>query len=133
MNSLALVSILWGILFIISRAPLLFAPRVTIGIYRRMLSTSARIRIMGIFITALSLVTFISAQNSDLVAAEFFLLFSWILTFFSVFILLIFPAIYKKILDFALNLFSESITSRVMMIIPIGLGVFLIYLGIVAL
>ena len=129
MNGLAIVSILWGILIIITRTPVLLAPRITINTYRKISSTNTRIRMMGVVITVLSLFTILFSQKSATAIADFYLLFGW----FAAFMLLLFPSIFKEILDFSMKIFSRSVTSRLIMIIPTGIGILLIYIGIVVL
>ena len=133
MNGLAIVSILWGILIIITRTPVLLAPRITINTYRKISSTNTRIRMMGVVITVLSLFTILFSQKSATAIADFYLLFGWFAAFISAFMLLLFPSIFKEILDFSMKIFSRSVTSRLIMIIPTGIGILLIYIGIVVL
>ena len=133
MNGLAIVSILWGILIIITRTPVLLAPRITINTYRKISSTNTRIRMMGVVMIVLSLFTILFAQKSAEVIADCYLLFGWIAALVSVFMLLIFPIIFKEILEFSLKLFSRSVTARLIMIVPTAIGIFLFYIGIVVL
>jgi hypothetical protein len=133
MNGLAIVSVLWGILIIISRTPFLIAPVATINTYRKISSTNTRIRMMGVVMIVLSLFTILFAQKSAEAIADVYLLFGWIAALVSVFMLLIFPIIIKEILEFSLKLFSRSVTARLIMIIPTAIGIFLIYMGIAVL
>lgn len=133
MNGLAIVSVLWGILIIISRTPILIAPVATINTYRKISSTNTRIRMMGVVMIVLSLFTILFAQKSAEAIADCYLLFGWIAALVSVFMLLIFPIIIKEILEFSLKLFSRSVTARLIMIIPTAIGIFLIYMGIAVL
>ena len=129
MNGLAIVSILWGILIITTRTPVLLAPRVTIDTYQKISSSNTRIRIMGVVITVLCLFTILFAQKSAADIADLYLLFGWFAASISTLILLIFPIIFKEIIDFSLKLFSKSMTARLIMIIPTAIGIFLIYIG----
>ncbi len=61
MSNLALISIIFGILIIVGRSPLLFAPDITLRFIRKVINKKIILRILGIPTALLGLVMITSA------------------------------------------------------------------------
>ncbi len=132
MSELSLVYVAIGILVIAVRGPLVFAPEATIDVYRRLLATDARVRVMGVVVGAAGLALIAEGRGSG-VANLIVFTFGWLMAVGALFFMLIFPAPYRRlaasVLDFAAGVGSS--VSRVAGMIGVLIGVFLIYLGFV--
>jgi hypothetical protein len=64
MNELSLVYVAVGVLVIVVRGPLIFAPAATIDFYRRLLATDARVRVMGVVVGAVGLALIAEGRGS---------------------------------------------------------------------
>jgi uncharacterized protein YjeT (DUF2065 family) len=124
MSDLALICFWIGILVIVVRGPLIFAPAATIGFYRQLLSTDTRVRVVGVVGAGLGLALVFSAQNASALAV-----LGWVLVTGSL-LLLGFPASYRSIADNVLD-FAEGdrVLRRVVGAIGVTIGVVLVYLG----
>jgi hypothetical protein len=69
MSSLALISVIYGILIVVNRLPLVLVPQATTRFYRKLLADDTRIRIMGVLGALLGLAMIISAWRSEQSAA----------------------------------------------------------------
>jgi len=127
MTGLATLTILLGILAILSRGPLVFAPEATLGVYRKLLETNARVRIMGACLLALGVAMIVLAQGSELTAARIIAFLGWYMACVAVLFLLLFPAAYRR---FALSMLeATSQALRPLGAMGVGFGVLLIWLG----
>ena len=127
MSSLAMISVIYGILIVVNRLPLVFAPQATTEFYRKLLADDTRIRIMGVLGTLLGLAMIISAWHSDQSAALIVLAFGCFVVFVTVVLVLGFTSTYKKIAEGFLDL--DPAVHRVFGSILTGIGVFFICLG----
>jgi hypothetical protein len=127
MSSLALISVIYGILVVVNRLPLVLAPKATTEFYRKLLVNNTGIRIMGVLGTLLGLAMIISAWRSDQSAALIILVFGWLVALASVGLLLLFTSTYKKISKTFLEL--DPTVHRVFGAVVTGIGFFFIYLG----
>jgi len=133
MNNLALVSIIWGAIIILTRGPIIFAPEASRNFFLNSIITSeTKIRIIGIFVVALGMVMIYVAQGYDQTAALFIKYLGWFFVVVAGPIFLIFTSIYKDIL---INIVEnmDALILRIIGIFGVGLGALFIYLGLVVL
>ena len=64
MSHLAFVSIVFGVLIIIARGPLLVAPANTLEVYRSLIRSNARVRVLGLCGVLLGLAMIAAASSS---------------------------------------------------------------------
>jgi hypothetical protein len=62
MEPIAIVTALLAALYIVGRGPLVIAPAATVEVYRRMLSSSGRIRVFGSSLALLAVPLVVSAR-----------------------------------------------------------------------
>jgi hypothetical protein len=129
MSSLAIISIVFGVFIVAVRTPLIFVPEATVAIYRKLISTNTKIRIMGICLVPLGLAMITIAMDSQQAAAMIIVVFGWIVAFIAVVLCLLFASIYKKIVEEFLDAIDDSSVFRLIGIIGTALGAFFIYLG----
>ncbi len=131
MSELSLVYVAIGILVVAVRGPLVFAPAATIDLYRRLLATDARVRVMGVAVGAVGLALIAEGRGSG-IATQILFTFGWFMAAVALFFVIL-PAPYRRlaasVLDFAAGISSS--VSRVAGMIGVLIGAFLIYLGFV--
>ena len=128
MNKLSLICILMGIFAIVFRAPFIFAPEKAMKYFsQKLASNKIRIRIFGLFLLGLSLAMISAAWGSSLVIGKVILIWGEVLAFVALVLMLIFPNAYGQIVEIFLGVDSDVL--RVIGIIGVAIGVFLIYLG----
>jgi hypothetical protein len=130
MNGLATVSIALGTLIIVIRGPMVVAPKGTLEVYRQLIQTPARIRILGVFVALLGLAMIAAAWGIDQTAAQVVLVFGWFLSLVSLFLLLLFPTLYRGLAAFFLDALEDTSAIRAVGVIGVAFGVFFLYLGI---
>jgi uncharacterized protein YjeT (DUF2065 family) len=127
MTGLAAITILLGVLAILSRGPLVFAPDATLGVYRKLLESNARVRIMGCCLAALGVAMVVLAQGSELTAVRIIGFLGWYMVCVAALFLLLFPAAYRR---FALSMLeATSQAVRPLGAMGVGVGVLIIWLG----
>jgi uncharacterized protein YjeT (DUF2065 family) len=130
MSAVSVMSIIFGIVIIVGRAPLVVAPGATLRLIRRIISNKGSLRIVGIFSVVLGLALIASAWNVDQSAA---LILSWLgwLIFCAALVELIFTAFVQKI---AISIWSMgNMTARILGLVAVIIGAFFIYLGLAVL
>ena len=126
MNSLATVSVFVGILLIMVRGPLLFAPEATLQTYRKLIADETRIRIIGVFAAMLGVAMISSAWGADQPAAIIISILGWIVALVAP-LLLMLPAFYQYLADSFLDMSTAA--ARVIGVLSVAVGGFFIYLG----
>jgi uncharacterized protein YjeT (DUF2065 family) len=129
MSKLALVSIIFGTIIILTRGPIIFAPEAARKfILESIFSSNTRIRIIGIFVVVLGMIMINVAQGYDLNAALIIKYLGWYLLIVAFPILLVFTSIYK---DIVINIMGnmDVLILRIIGIFGVGLGALFIYLG----
>ncbi len=128
MSELAIVTTAVGVLIVLARGPLIVAPQATLGIYRKLLETHARIRIIGACVVALGVAMAVSAQDVDRTAAEVIFAISVTIALGAL-LLLVYPSAYKRLADTVLAAVEDPTTLRAFGVLGTGIGALLIYLG----
>jgi uncharacterized protein YjeT (DUF2065 family) len=129
MNIPAYISIALGVLFIVSRSPLIIWPEATRDFYLKMMASNTRIRITGIFVLMLSVIIVLSLRGVPGSASLFFTGFGYFMALVAVFSLLAFPGIFKLVFEAILKA-MDNVMLRGVGVLAVGLGVFFIWVGI---
>jgi uncharacterized protein YjeT (DUF2065 family) len=130
MSAVSIVSIIFGIIIIVGRAPLVFAPGATLRLVRRIINNKGTLRIVGVFSAVLGMAMIATAWGVDQSAV---LILSWLgwLIFCAALVELIFTAFVQKI---AIAIWSmKNTTARILGLVAVVIGAFFIYLGIAVL
>jgi uncharacterized protein YjeT (DUF2065 family) len=126
MSAVSVMSIIFGIVIILGRAPLVVAPGATLRLIRRIINNKGALRIVGIFTAVLGLALIAAAWNVDQSAA---LILSWLgwLIFCAALVELIFTAFVQRI---AISIWSMgNTTARILGLVAVVIGAFFVYLG----
>ena len=130
MSAVSVMSIIFGIIIIVGRAPLVVAPEATLRFVRRIINSKGSLRIVGVFTGVLGLALIASAWGADQVIALILYWLGWLI-FCAALAELIFTAFVQKI---AISIWSMSnSTARILGLVAVVLGAFFIYLGIAVL
>jgi len=127
MNAVSVMSIIFGIVIILGRAPLVFAPGATLRLIRRIINNKGTLRIVGIFTAVLGVALIAAAWDVRQSAALILYWLGWLL-FFAALVELIFTAFVQRI---AIAIWSmKNSTARILGVFAVIIGAFFIYLGI---
>lgn len=127
MSAVSVMSVIFGIIIILGRAPLLFEPEATLQLIRRIINKKGTLRIAGVFTAVLGLALIASAWNVHQSAALILYWLGWVL-FFAAIVELIFTAFVQRI---AIAVWSmKNSTARILGIVAVIIGAFFIYLGV---
>ncbi|MEE9280932.1 MAG: DUF2065 family protein [Myxococcota bacterium] len=131
MDALAIPCILIGVLVILARGPLIFAPAATLRVYRKLIASDARLRVVGFVLAALGAAVVRSGWGVEGLAAQALSVLGWLLCFAGLAVLL-FPGPWRRVADSVLGIASESVDAaflRVVGVIAVAAGAGLVYLG----
>jgi uncharacterized protein YjeT (DUF2065 family) len=129
MSALAIVTTVWGVLIVLTRGPLIFAPQATLGMYRKLLETDARIRVLGACVVALGVALAVSARGVDQTAAQVLFAIACLMALGAAIFLLLFPSAYRELAYTFLAAVEDPTTLRAIGVLGVGIGAILIYLG----
>jgi uncharacterized protein YjeT (DUF2065 family) len=111
------------------RAPLIFAPDASMKYFSKTLtSTKTRTRLFGLFILGLGVAMIAAAWGSDLIIGKVILIWGEVVVFLSIVFTLIFPDIYRQIMEFFLDV--DSSVLRFIGFIGVAVGAIFLYFGI---
>ncbi len=133
MTSTAIITLVLGVLIILSRGPLLFTPARTTAVYRRLFATNARIRVAGVFAALLGLALILAAQGESAVAAHAMLWVGWFLLGGTLLLHIPFPGIVALFADGLFDALADDTTGRVLGAIGVAIGLIFVYVGLVLL
>lgn len=127
MSAVSVMSIIFGIVIIFTRAPLIVAPEATLRLVRRIINDKGSLRIVGVFTGVLGLALIASAWNADQTIALILYWLGWLI-FCAALAELIFTAFVQRI---AISIWSmRNSTARILGLVAVIIGAFFIYLGI---
>jgi hypothetical protein len=129
MTHLSLVSIVLGALIIVTRTPLLFAPRATLEVYGSLYRTDTRARLVGLLAASVGLCMILAASTSSGVGASVFWVWGWLAVLVAGLVPILFPAAYRGLVGAALGWAAASGRARALGALAVALGVLLVYLG----
>jgi len=132
MDSLSIFCIVLGILTIVGRGPLIFAPSATLRAYDRLfISTNTRLRAFAVVIAALAM-TLLLLPFGDGSLAVFLHAVGWVMAVVALGIL-VFPDVVRRfvrnIFSFVENAVGDAVV-RVLGLLAVVLGFALVYIGI---
>ena len=132
MDSLSIFCIVLGILTIVGRGPLIFAPSATLRAYDRLfISTNTRLRAFAVVIAALAM-TLLLLPFGDGSLAVFLHAVGWVMAVVALGIL-VFPDVVRRfvrnIFSFVENAAGDAVV-RVLGLLAVVLGFALVYIGI---
>ena len=132
MDALAITCIVVGILIIVMRAPLIFAPRATLRAYDRVIfSTNARCRAFSVVIALVAMTVFLLPFD-DGPLAGFLYAAGWIMAGGAVFILVL-PSIFRGVWRSMFSFVENSVPTPFLLVrgvLGVLAGVALIYVGV---
>ena len=128
MSTVSLMSIIFGILIIVGRAPLIFAPGATLRLIRRIINNKGTLRMVGIFTAVLGLAMIASAWGADELAALIIAWLGWLIICAAV-AELILTSFVQRIAISIWNM--KNATARILGLFSVVVGAFFVYLGIV--
>ncbi len=129
MEPVAIVTALLGIVSIVSRGGLLFAPEATLALQRRLFSNTGRTRLMGVFVIGLGVALIVTAHEPNPGQARFYLeLLGWFVAVAGLGIVIA-PGAWGRFALSILEAFEDPTTLRAMGALGIGFGVFLIWVA----
>ncbi len=132
MDSLSIICIGVGILVIVSRGPLIFAPSATLRFYDRCLfSTNARCRAVGVMFATLAMALLFSDFGVGALAGLLHT-FGWLMATVAL-LFLVLPNVLRRILQTIFGYIEKSVDERILRIVGLLAVVFgfaLIYVGV---
>ena len=132
MDSLSIICIAVGILVIVGRGPLIFAPSATLRFYDRWLfSTNARFRVVGVVIATLAMALLLSDFGEG-VPSGFLHAVGWFLGTAARFVLVL-PNVLRRFVQTIFGYIEESVNDgvvRIVGLLAVVVGLALIYVGV---
>lgn len=127
MSAVSVMSIIFGIVIILGRAPLLFEPEATLQLVRRIINNKGALRIVGVFTAVLGIALVAAAWDVHQSAALILYWIGWVL-FFAGIVELIFTAFVQRIANAVWSM--NNTTARILGVFAVIVGAFFVYLGI---
>ena len=131
MDSLSIICIAVGILVIVRRGPLIFAPSATLRFYDRwLLSTNARFRVFGVVFATLAMALLFSDFGEGGLAGLFHT-FGWFMATVAL-LFLVLPNVLRRFIQTMFGYIEESVDNgivRIVGLLSVVFGLALIYLG----
>jgi uncharacterized protein YjeT (DUF2065 family) len=131
MDGLAVVSIVFGVLVIVFRGPLIFAPGRTIDFYRRLIATDTRVRIIGVPIAVIGLSMIGLAWDSTETAPRVLFGFGWFLAVGAA-VLLGLSSRWRRMAESFMVLMRDGMDPMVLRfigVVAVAIGALFVYLG----
>lgn len=131
MDASSIVCVLIGLLIIVSRGPLIIAPGPTIDFYERLVSTDARVRLVGCVVAAVS-AALLAAPPARNAPAFWFEAFGGLLALVALW-LLAWPKGFRRLADGVFSFARDSVDAAIVRGLgaaAVALGAWLVYVGI---
>ncbi len=128
MSELAIVCVGLGLLTIVTRGPLIFAPQRTIEVYRRVIRSEAGTRAIGALVVVLGAALVLAGRGAEPSWTGLLLILAVLMVGGGV-VVLLWPSLFRRLAETMLDMFSDSAVLRVFGVLAVGIGVGLIYLG----
>ena len=131
MDSFSIICIAVGILVIVGRGPLIFAPSATLRFYDRwLLSTNARFRVFGVVFATLAMALLFSDFGEGGLAGLLHT-FGWFMATVAL-LFLVLPNVLRRFIQTIFGYIEESVDNgivRIVGLLSVVFGLALIYLG----
>ena len=131
MSALAWWSVAVGVLIILGRGPLIFAPAAAMRFYRTLIATPAPLRAIGVVIGAVGLLVAGAAWGGES-GVERFMLGVGVLFALVAVLVLVAPAPYKRLAQAVLSFTDENVDTTIVRgigVLGVAIGALFIYLG----
>ena len=131
MDSLSIICIAVGILAIVQRGPLIFAPNATLRFYDRFVLSTARIRAAGVVIATLAMALLFSDFGQGVLVGLLHI-FGWLMTTVAL-LFLVLPNVLRRILQTIFDYIEKSVDDWILRIVgflAVVFGLALIYVGV---
>ena len=128
MSNTAIISVLIGVIIILSRGPLIFWPEATREFYLKLIATNTRMRLIGLCVLALGIAMILAARDEAHEASIIILALGWFMAFVAIFGELIFTSILRLIGEAVLEAL-DNVMLRGLGVFGTGFGAFFIWLG----
>ena len=131
MDANAILCVVIGLIVIVARGPLIFAPEQTMLAYERMLATDARVRTVGLVVGALAIALLTAIDGSP--TASFWLrALGWLLALAMIW-LLVSPSTYRRLAQGVIGFAQDSTDTAIIRgigLFAVVFGAWLVYVGI---
>lgn len=127
----SVLCVLLGCLFIAGRGPLIFAPRATLSLFDRLISSDTRLRGIGVGLAPVA-AALIMIRVGDGVVGQVLQVLGWLWAAGTL-LLLIVPGVYRGIAHAVLGWFDSpagELRARILGVVAVALGIGLVYYGI---
>jgi hypothetical protein len=134
-SEVGVASIVFGVVMVCSRGPLLLAPAATLGWFERLIETNGRIRALGAVALMLGTAMVWAGASEHGGLATILLVIGWAVIGSSTLALVLFPATYRSIAEAVLpsDTDEDLIGWRFLGLLGVIIGGLLIYYGALAL
>ena len=135
MSAVGVVSIVFGVVVVCSRGPLLVAPAQTLRWLLGVIGTNGSVRALGIVALALGAAMVWAGDSEHSELATILWLAGWAIVGVSTLLLLVFPAVYRAIVESMLPSEADADPTglRILGLAGVIIGGLLIYFGALAL
>ena len=135
MSAVGVVSIVFGVVVVCSRGPLLVAPAATLRWLLGVIGTNGSVRALGIVALALGAAMVWAGDSEHSELATILWLAGWAIVGVSTLLLLVFPAVYRAIVESMLPSEADADPTglRILGLAGVIIGGLLIYFGALAL
>jgi uncharacterized protein YjeT (DUF2065 family) len=128
MSGIAIICIVFGVIAIIIRGPLVFAPEATKRVYRRVFSSRSALRIIGVIMILLGLAMVMVSRESSQDVAIIISLFGWLIMALAGPLTIVATSFVQRIAMASLDRISNTV-ARIFGIIAVVIGGLIVYLG----
>ncbi len=128
MSALAWMVVGFGVLIILTRGPLIFAPVATLAFYRKLFGSVSRIRVLGVGLVGLGAALAASSEGSEGSARSLAQTLGWGIASVSLLFLIILPNLYRAVAEMVIDLIAD--VARPLGVLAVAMGLGLIWLGV---
>ena len=128
---LGILCIAIGVLIIVGRGPLIFAPARTLEVYRRMMGTEAAVRVVGLCIGGLGAGATVLARGGGETGVSVVFAIGLVLAVAGL-MLLVFPSQFRGVAGHVLDFMRDSVDPGVVRAlggVAVGIGAYVVYFG----
>ena len=130
MDSLSIICIVIGILAIVIRGPLIFAPRATLRFYDRLiLSSNARVRAVGVANAILAIALLLLPSLNEGALASLLYAFGWITAAEALWVVVL-PDSARRVGSAIYSFLENSVSAPVFSVLRVLAGLGFVYLGV---
>lgn len=128
MNHLSMICILIGIIAVLFRAPMVFAPKAVMRLTKEKLALNkTRMRLLGLFLICLGLAMILAAWESGLLIGQIIVIWGFLIMLVPLILMVIFPGVYGRILIYFSRV--NSFVIRAIGILGVAIGTLFLYFG----